>query len=141
MWMFPPEILLPQVVQRLAEEELPAVLVFPLHAVTEAYWPDLREMVRAMFPIPFQLSNFVVPDGTQPTNDAQATGSTLIVASLFPRSWDTRGTSTPIGSPHGHRPIMPIVRMALPDKFKTPGPVSLPSPTLTAQIEAAFGMC
>ena len=141
MWMFPPEILLPQVVQRLVEEELPALLVFPLYAVTEAYWPDLREMVRAIFPIPFQLSNFVIPDGTQPTSAAQTTGSTLIVASLFPRSWDTRATSTPTGSSHGYHPIMPTVNMALPNKFRTPGPVLPPSPTLMAQIEAAFGTC
>ena len=141
MWMFPPEILLPQVVQRLVEKELPALLVFPLYAVTEAYWPDLREMVRAIFPIPFQLSNFVIPDGTQPTSAAQTTGSTLIVASLSPRSWDTRGTSTPTGSSNGHHPIMPTVNMVLTNKFRTPGPVLPPSPTLMAQIKAAFGTC
>ena len=139
--MFPPEILLPQVVQRLAGEELPALPVFPLCAVTEAHWPDLREMVGAMFPIPFDLANFVIPDGTQPTNAGQTTGSTLIVADLHPRSWGTRGTSTPTGSSTGCRPTVPTARTGLPDKSRTPGPVLKPSPTLLAQIGAVFGTC
>jgi len=140
MWMFPPEILLPQVVQRLMEEELPALLVFPLYAVTEAFWPDLREMVRAMFPVPFRINNFVIPDGTQPTSAGRTTASALIVADSCPRSWDTKGTPTLNGSSDECRPTMPIVRMALPNKSRTPGPVLPPSPMLLAQIKAAFGM-
>ena len=78
--IFPPELLLPQVVHRLLEEGLPAILVFPLHSVNQEFWPDLREMLHAAFPIPFDVRNFVVPDGTRPATADQTTRSTLTVA-------------------------------------------------------------
>lgn len=77
------------------------MLVFPVHSVNKEFWPDLRDMLEAVFPIPLDVRNFVVPDGTRPATEDRTTGSTLIVASLSPRSWRTKDSLTqPPSSSH-----------------------------------------
>ena len=141
LWIFPPEMLLPQVVHRLLEQQLPAVLVFPLYSINQEFWPDLREMLDAVFPIPFNISNFVVPDGTQPATANQTTRSTLIVAALSPRSWRTRDFPTPVTSSAASRRTTPTVRLVLPNKWEVLGPVSRLSPDRILELQKSLGTC
>ena len=139
LWIFPPEMLLPQVVHRLMEENLPAVLVFPLYSINQEFWPDLREMVDAVFPIPFNIANFVVPDGTQPATVDRTTRSTLIVAALSPRNWGTRASQTQPTLSNGSPPITPTVRVVLPNKWEVPGPVLQLSPDRISELRRSLG--
>ena len=139
LWIFPPELLLPQVVHRLLEEDLSAILVFPLYSVNQEFWPDLREMLYAVFPIPFDIRNFVVPDGTRPATADQTTRSTLIVAHLLPRSWRTRGSPTQSISSAALRRTMPTVRLVLPSKWEVPGPVLQLTPDRVQELRRSLG--
>ena len=139
LWIYPPELLLPQVVNRLLEEGLSAILVFPLYSVNQEFWPDLREMLHAVFPIPFDIRNFVVPDGTRPATVDQTTRSTLIVAHLLPRNWRTRGSLTQrLSSAASHR-TTPTVRLVLPNKWEVPGPVLQLSPDRIQELRTSLG--
>jgi len=139
LWIYPPELLLPQVVNRLLEEGLPAILVFPLYSVNQEFWPDLREMLHAVFPIPFDIRNFVVPDGTPPATVDRTTRSTLIVASLLPRSWRVRDSPTQRLSSNASRRTTPTATLVLPNKWEVPGPVSQLSPDRVQEPRRSLG--
>ena len=116
------------------------MLVFPLCSINQEFWPDLREMIDAVFPMPFNIANFVVPDGTQPVTVDRTTRSTLIVAASSPRNWSTRAALTQSTLSNGSPPIAPTVRVVLPNKWEVPGPVLQLSPDRITELRKSLGM-
>ena len=97
---YPPEALLPAMIQRIREQECEVFLVSPLTAMAKHHFAEMSEMMTGCVVIPRHPDNHAPPEGhsvegEQTSNPDQPPPWSLIFARLSRPHWRNAGARTP----------------------------------------------